>query len=454
MSASMLALVLLQATGAAPELGVLTHRNALTDLARYDAEQRPLVSDDEVARIERDLARALALPQDWHVELRRTRADGGRDVRAKFEQVGLDEFVAAPLVDRAGRELSLRTSLDARFVVLGNVIAVGRDGATGAARDALARRADYFPLQAIPHLLDALERELARGVPSDCAVEGLGLESAQPLGLAPSVIASLRLGERDSNSSTYSVRGKLILPRAAAHPPGFEFEGSQRGGDSVLGPERTPVSFREALDYVLELRDALSLCTAWRASTGVYGNGDLAILLSDRRRPPRSPYPCSIELRAAAPDELGSAPRFSFGGVELSSDGLRAVLDAIANEYDPAVAAPLFVYGCRELGEIHVILSDLPKYGHYEVRAPVLRLAVDAAGDALHTTTREAVRDVRTYCDLGRDYWSFEYADGCRAELSIHRPVMCGEGLDLTPRGRFGSHELGLAGGLAQSESR
>ncbi|MCE9594654.1 MAG: hypothetical protein K8S98_10725 [Planctomycetes bacterium] len=442
----------LGAQAPSPDVGIFRHREELTELTFRDTEGRPVVSDEQVGLIEREIESGLGVPAGWRVVLRRIRDDGSRDVLSTLSQTEDAELLNACLVDPAGRELEVSTSLDLRWVRLGNVVLLGEGGVTNFTREQPAKRAAWFPLRSIPILLETLEHELARGLPADCVVESVSLESAQPLSDPPSVRAYVWFTDDPTSRSSFGAAGVLALPRAAGHAAGFAFTGSQVCGDSVIGPINDTTTFRDSLEHQLEIHDTLALCTAW--STRVFpdaGSGGFWIQFSERRRSPWNQYGYSLYARAAALQPDGSDPRFAIGGVELSSDGLRAVLDALSSEYDPACAVPLMVYGCPELHEIHAVFCDLPLYGVCSVRAPALRLVLDEDGDSLLGVARVAVRAAYRIPASDYDQWTAEFADGCRSDLWIPRPVMCSLGDDRAPHGTFDEHELGFVGGLVRS---
>jgi hypothetical protein len=442
----------LGAQAPSPDVGIFRHREALTELTFRDTERRPVVSDELVDLIEREIEVGIGVPKNWRVELRRTDADGTREVRARLTQRDDAEILNAHLVGAAGRELGLAVSLDLCWVGLSGVVLLDERGATRFSREQTSSRADWFPLRSLPILLASLESELARGLPADCVVETVGLESAQPVGESPSVCAQVSFKDEATARSAYGARGVLRLPSTAAHPAGFAFTGSERGGDSVIGPVNDTTTFRDSLDHVLEIHDALAICTAWDVKVFPdAGLGGFWMRLSDRRPPPTSRYRLVIDARAASPEPGGSDPRFALGGVELSPRGLQAVLDALASEYDSACTAPLMVYGCRELREVHAIFCDVPLYGRCSGRAPALRLRIDEDSDSVRSVARLAVNSAHQVLASAYDQWTVEFADGCLTELWLPTPVMCSVGDLRMPHGTFGGHEIGIAGGLVQT---
>lgn len=440
----------LGAQAPSPDVGIFRHREELTELTFRDTEGRPVVSDEQVGLIEREIESGLGVPTGWRVVLRRIREDGSRDVLSTLTQTEDAELLHACLVDVAGRELGFGTSLDLRWVRLGNVMLLGDGGVTNFTREQPAKCVDWFPLRSLPILLETLEHELARGALRECESGFVGLEAAQPLGPTPSVRAYTLLEDRAAFSS-FGARGALTLPSAAAHEVNFVFTGEQTCDDSMFEPPDGATSFRDSLDQSLALRDTFATCTPWSASIHADARtGGWWISLSDRRLAPQSPYPFSIAADAAPP-RPGLEPSFTIGGVELSPRGIHAVLDALSAEYDPECAAPLIVFACRERREIAAIFSDLPLRGAFRVRAPALRITLDEEGDSLQSIARVAVREVRRTDEGEHTHWSCEFADACRADSWRHRPVLCGNDVDLTPRGEFDGQSLVVVGGLIDS---
>jgi hypothetical protein len=425
------------------------HRDALGRLHHVGLDGSHVIPEKDVSLMATEIEQALRIPPTWRVLLRHAGNQDSSPTRLHAE----NGMLWTTLVDRSGREIAIRLMLDAQWVIVGSVLFIGPDGTSEFTRAQFRERTGFFPLHALPIVLDRLWMELEALPLSEANLRHVGLESGEPLGASPSVRCTLSFKDKTPSVRTeIELNGVIPLPAAAAHDPAFRFAGSQGVGDSVIGP----VTSTKSLDRVF--REARAMGRAIQSegewSAHIFhnnGSGSFVTLVLDQRDIGMEDRYSDFHVESSGFVDESEELSASIAGVPLTALGLRLFLTSVGAAYDPATQDIFLVLGSADRHEIDVIFTskqDRPPTVH---GASSLHLVFDAAGSKIDQVKGVVVREILRKNDPARSHWTCRFGDQRVAEVSIHKPVMCAVGVDLTSRARIGDLEYRVAGGIAET---
>jgi hypothetical protein len=457
-----IALALLSATSTAqqaaqaPTEGLARFRDALAHIQERDASAKYAVPDEEVARIAKEIEQVLHVPGTWHVMLRNLSKYGAEMNRIPTRFNAHLEMISTTLKDHADREIELSVTLDAQSVSIGNALFVGPDGKTDFTVRQFRERIGFFPLRAIPIVLDRLESELDALPVEKSNVKYVGLESPQPLGESPYVRCVLSFEDNATSKPVMTgLNGIIALPAAAAHERGFQFGGTRGTGDSVIGPVTSVRSLDRCFRESRALSDAVSAGGDWAAHV-FHNNGrdTFPTLVHDLRNPREKEY--GVDLRIESSGFFGETEEISasIAGVPLTGSGVRAFLTSLAAAYDPKAADIFVIIGCAERHEIDVVFTTASSPPPYKHDADSIQLVFDKDGSKIEQQDRVIVSGISKRNEDPHIHWTCRFADDRTAHIWIRRSEMCGVGVDFTSRCRVGDTPYGVAGGVLESTLR
>lgn len=399
------------------------------------AERRPdgawVVADDDVRKLEAELAALLGIPAPWRLELRTSAWP-----TAGIERHSGSEFLETRLAGRFGVELFFATTLDAHWHSLDYAtLFIARDGGTDFARTEFDRRTGFFALRAFPLLLSALDAELEKLELDGYELWNLDLETPQPLAPSPSIRCVMHVDDGgESRRFQATLNGLLDLPAEAAHERGFTFRRGPATGDSLSVVAQVSDSLVVLWRRAMAARSALPESNWTLDVQGGFSNslGLVVGRLGDSAgRALAGSWP--IELRAMPssdprrPDELG----FALGELPIELSAARAFLEAVHAACGGASESVFSVTSCVELRRVDMLITprtppaELPQAGR-GVSFTVSEQGELASQLPFTTGAVQATRASRIRL------WTTVVERGDAIEWSLPAPMCCTQGEDLT----------------------
>ncbi len=433
------------------------HFDALTRTEERNADGSYAITDAQLALVAKEIEQAIEVPPTWRVVLRHDdRPQFGQDtVHTRFQLP--NELLFTTLSDRANRRLELVLSLDAQWVAIGRGAPfIGAYGTTMFNRRQFQVRRDFFPLSAIPVVLERLASELEALPLVQWNVRDLGLQSAQPMGGPPSIRCVLRLeDESPGRSATIELNGLIALPPTAAHEEGFEFDELSGDRDAVAGPVLSTLTLGQCYREAQAMRDAIQSVGEWYAHV-FHGSGSRSFSthVVDARKRHFDRF--HADLRIDSDGFLGSTEEISaaIGGVSLTADGVRQFLKTLAGAYDTRKQYVFLVLGCADRREIIIVFTSNVTRRPAASDLTCLRLVFDPEGTKVDRMDRLPVHEIQREIANRRTRWTCRFGDDRVADVSVHTLVGCTTGDDVTSRARIGDTVVRVAGGLVETTLR
>ncbi len=232
----------------------LWSKEQLLSLGTKDSQGNPILPDSYVATLETRIAERFSIPDSWKVELRSP--DFRSEAKPYYARISTlktgDERMEASLRGPEGLELRFNLTADGCWALISNALFIAEDGKSEFSRDQFKTRTNFFPIRSIPGVLSSLTEQLTALPDDGFAKQYLQLENAEPLAIPPTASCSISLSRPEANYSAI-LRGKITFPVECGQPVGFRYEGNQRLGDSVIGPDTTSLSLSEVMKNSAEI---------------------------------------------------------------------------------------------------------------------------------------------------------------------------------------------------------